>query len=97
MTKFSMTIYKVNPYTLVQTEICDFESNTLQDLQKQADEKMKNMFTKDNQIIQQYSCIWKHQNDKTPFVICEKWLSKNPKENKEYDMFGQWNYQNINR
>jgi len=91
MTKFSIAIYKVDPYSLKQTEILDFEANTLKDSQRQADEKMKHVFTKNNQVIHQYSCIWQHENSKTPIVIAEKWLSKNPQENKEFDMFGRWN------
>ena len=67
MTKFSITIYKVDPYTLTHTEIYDFESNTLQDSQRQADKKMKHVFKKNNQVIHQYTCIWQHES--TSFEI----------------------------
>ena len=97
MKKFTISIYKIEPYTQKQTEIYEFEASTLKDSQKLADRKMKDVFTKDNQIMQQYSCIWKHENNKTPYVITEKWLSKSEKENKEYSMFGQWNRDIIHR
>ena len=86
---FFISIYEVNPVTLHQKEILDFECKTLDEAKKISDKKMNLIFLDIKKIQILYTCIWLKQGDRFK-VVSEKYLSRCKKENEMYDLYGRW-------